>query len=179
MRVFKDIRDWYLVYKKTALISMVLIMIIGSATFGAVSYFSRVHSPVPKRVKSQINFTVLYPKGYPITENSWSYLASEATLSFTLPNNGNPIIFTEQAVPLAYKDDAAAYDRFIGSLKPGINFKVPLGTASLVGFVTAGDYSPQGRSAVLNSHGTLLIAHPEQMLGDTDWYSLLNSLTTD
>ncbi len=154
-------------------------LLIGGTIFGFIWRQNHTPSPVPATVKSQLNFPVIYPKGYQIDKNSWNYINTEQTLSFSIPNNGNKLVFTEQKVPLSYADDAAAYDRFVGSLKPYINFKVPLGSVSLVAFVTAGDFRPQGRTGILKTKDTLLTAHPDNMMTDQQWLELFKSLVTE
>ncbi len=175
-----NIHIWYMVHK-TALFILVPIFLLG-IIFGLwqVLHNDPLYvSPVPKSVSSQLDFTVIYPKGREVEDDSWKYIKAEETLSYTVNNDGNPIVFTLQKVPLAYADDAAAYDRFIGSLKPYINFKVSLGSVSIVNFISAGDFKPEGKSGILKSNGTLLIAHPEKDLTDNQWQSLFKSLTVD
>ena len=177
--ILRSIRDWYLIHTRGIVIFLITLIVLSGMLGALIWRLRQTKSPVPLNIKSQVHFTIIYPKNYEIDKTSWKYLSSELTLSFAVANNGNPIVFTEQAIPLVYKDDAASYDRFIGSLKPGVNFKVPLGNVSLVGFVTAGDYSPEGRSGVLKAKGTLLIAHPGQQISDTEWYNLFNSLLSE
>ncbi len=173
-----NIHIWYIVHK-TALLIAIPIVILGTA----LGLWMVLHkdppyvSPVPVSVSSQLDFVVIYPKGRDIKEDSWEYITAEETLSYTVNIGDNPVVFTLQKVPLVYADDAAAYDRFIGSLKPSINFKVPLGTVSIVNFISAGDFKPEGKSGILKSNGTLLIAHPEKDLTDNQWQNLFKSLT--
>ncbi len=135
-------------------------------------------NPLPASLKSQVNFVVLYPSNYRIDPSSWRYSASQQTLTFSVSNNGQTVVFTEQKTPLAFQNDLAAYSRFIGGLRPSANFNATLGKVSLVQFVTANDFQPQGQTGILNSKGTLVLAHPTHHLSDAQWLSLFNGLKT-
>jgi hypothetical protein len=135
-------------------------------------------SPVPDSIKQQLNYSVLYPTGYTIDPSSWTYLKAQQTVSFNVKLGGNSILFTEEKVPLAYSGDAAAYNRFIGSLKPIANFNVPLGTVSLANFITD-DLRPVGATGILKAKGTFLLVHPSQNLSNNDWRQLFESLKVD
>jgi hypothetical protein len=136
-------------------------------------------SPVPNSIKQQVNFKVIYPKNTPIDSSSWKYTDVSHSLAFNAKIDNISVIFTEQKTPLAYQDDRAAYDRFIGSLRPFANFNTPLGTVSLAHFVTSGDYSPIGQTAILNTHDTLLLAHPDKDLTDDQWQRLFKTIKVD
>ena len=184
MKLFRlnktNLHIWYIVHKTTLFVLLAVFLLgLGIGLFKVFYKSSPYVSPVPPTILTQVDFKVIYPKSYDIDTTSWKYIKDEETLSFTVEYGDNSIVFTEQAVPLAYIDDAAAYDRFIGSLKPYINFKVPLGNVSLVSFVTAGDYKPEGKSGILKSNGTLVIAKPQKDLTDKQWQNLFNSLTAN
>ena len=133
-------------------------------------------NPVPANIKRQVGFTILYPSGYTIAPSAWNYSNGQQTLNFTAKTNNYSVVFTEQQTPLAYQNDVAAYDRFIGGLKPSANFNTKLGTVSLTTFVFAGDFQPYGTTGILNAKGTLLLAHPNSDLTDNEWQSLFGSL---
>ena len=168
---------WLTAHKRFLIISLVtliaiLVVILRPVLFPATS-------PVPANIKSQLSFPVLYPKNDTVNSSSWKYLSDEKDLTFTVKHGDFTVVFTEQEVPLAYQNDQAAYDRFIGTLRPSATFNTPLGSVSLASFVTAGDFQYEGKSAILKSHNTLLIAHPSRALSDDEWRSLFDSLKVD
>jgi hypothetical protein len=138
--------------------------------------FHPVNDPVPITIRHEVSFSVLYPTGYTINPSSWQYSSSQQTLNFIAQKANLSVTFTEQQVPLAYLNDTAAYDRFIGSLKPSATFNTSLGSVSLTTFVFAGDFQPDGTTGILNTNGTLLFAHPSGDLTAGQWLSLFNSL---
>lgn len=142
-------------------------------------FWTGTPSPVPVNIKNQLNFAVIYPKGYSVDSSSWNYQTSQKILAFIVKKDNYTVAFTEQMTPLAYQNDVAAYNRFIGSLRPSANFNVPLGTVSLANFVTTGDYQPTGPSGILNANGTMLIAHPSRDLSGEEWRNLFESLSVD
>src|SRR4051794_36561730 len=74
--------------------------------------------PVPAAIKDQLNFHAVYPQELAASPASWKYSRSDQILTFSVKGPGFLAVFTEQPTPLAYRDDRAAYDRFIGSLRP-------------------------------------------------------------
>jgi len=146
-----------------------------------IHFWPAAPSPVPAAIKKQIEFSIIYPdpRQYSNKPNQWSYDNKDSAVQFTVSKDKYNVVFTEEEVPLAYQNDVAAYNRFVGSLKPSANFNVPLGTASITNFVTAGDYEVVGKTGILNTHGTLLLAHPDTELTDDQWRSLFESLQVD
>lgn len=141
-------------------------------------WYVRAHppNPVPPAIRSQLTFPVLYPRLGEADASAWAYDVAAQTLTFAVRYQGKRMVFTEQPVPLTYRDDQAAYDRFIGSLKPFANFRVPLGDVSMVNFVTEVSYKPAGKSALLRTNETLLVAHPDEEYSEQAWQVLLGSL---
>lgn len=154
-------------------VAAVLILV----TFGW-ALFRPMQSPVPANIRQQVGFSILYPANSTIDPTSWKYLPSQSDLSFTARKDGFSVIFTEQEVPLAFQNDTAAYDRFIGSLHPIANFQTNLGNVSLIDFVTATDFQPAGQAGILNTKGTLLLAHPDRELSEDQWRDLFRSIST-
>jgi hypothetical protein len=146
-----------------------------------IHFWPKAPSPVPKSVRSQAGFAIIYPdpRSYATTPSAWRYTTSNSTVQFTVTKDGGSIAFTEEETPLAYQNDAAAYNRFIGGLRPSANFNVPLGTVSIANFVTAGDYQIVGKTGILNTQGTLVLAHPDTSLSDDQWRALFQSLQVD
>ena len=134
-------------------------------------------SPVPADIRSQVSFKIFYPAGgYVIDPTTWKYLPGTKTLNFVAKEGNSSVVFTEQETPLAFANDQAAYQRFIGGLKPSATFDSPQGSVSITGFVTAGDFQNVGRTAILNAQGTLVLAHPSGNFSDDQWRSLFQSL---
>lgn len=163
--------------KKGPVLCGAVVAVLTLIAFGWV-LFRPMQSPVPAHIKQQVGFSILYPAGSPIDPTSWRYLPSQSTISFTAHKDGFSVIFTEQEVPLAFQDDTAAYDRFIGSLHPFANFQTNLGNVSLIDFVTATDFQPAGQAGILNAKGTLLLVHPDRELSEDEWRDLFRSIRT-
>jgi hypothetical protein len=136
-------------------------------------------SPVPRSIRRQLNFKVLYPSGDAIDANSWKYTSDSQTLGFNAHRKDFTASFTEQRTPLAYQDDAAAYSRFIGSLRPSATFKTRLGEVSITRFIAAGKFEDSGKAAILNTNGTMVVIHPSRELTDNEWRELVDALVVD
>lgn len=144
-----------------------------------IKFWPQGPSPVPPSIITQANFSVIYPKGYSIDPQSWRYVSGEKSVQFSATKDKYAVVFTEQKTPLEYQDDTAAYNRFIGSLRPRANFDVPLGTVSIANFVTKGDYQVVGETGILNAKGTFVLAHPDTQISDDQWRNLFESLAAD
>ena len=153
----------------------VFLLVIIVAVF--LWYNLRPVSRVPEAVQSRTPFPILVPRDEKIVLSEWRYSASEKNLTFVATVQGKKVVFTQQAAPLSYRDDRAAYDRFIGTLKPTANFQSPLGQVSIFRLVEEESYSPGGDSAILLSSGTLLIAHPEKAISEDNWISLSRTIS--
>lgn len=148
----------------------------------AIHFWPGPPSLVPPYVRTQASlahFSIIYPSDFSIDASSWKYLPDQKSVQFKATKNGTGVVFTEEATPLAYQNDVASYNRFIGSLRPRANFDVPLGTVSISNFVTQGDYQVVGETGILNTNGTLLLAHPDKNVSDDDWRALFESLKID
>lgn len=180
----KNIFSWLAEHKKGIGLNLIRLGLLVGLIIGFL-WWRGAHKPrvVPPEVRPKISYRVLYPdtKKYQINPTSWKVVDNDKnpTLSFEVNLNGNKVVFTEQKAPLAYVSDQAAYQRFVGTLRPQANFDTPNGNVSIVNFITAGDYKPAGKSAVLLSNKTLIIAHPDQPLDDTAWYDLMQSLKVE
>ena len=168
---------YFLAYKKS-LTGLIVIVVLGLLVF-SVRALTAPPSPVPANIKRQADFKVIYAKGYDYTNANWKYQSSNNLLSFNIEKNGSSVVLTEQKTPLAYQDDIAAYNRFIGSLRPSATFNAPLGSVSITNFVTAGDFQAVGSTGILNAKGTLLLAHADNKLNEEQWRGLFNSLKFD
>src|SRR5579862_750287 len=126
-------------------------------------------NPVPKNIKDAASFSIIYPANYSKKTSDWQYRTSDASVYYKVIPADYSVVITEEKVPLAYQDDQAAYDQFIGTLRPTATFNSSLGSVSIVNFVTAGDYQNVGLSAILKTKDTLMIAHPSRDLSDDEW----------
>ena len=163
---------------KTWLISWTVIILTVLLT---IHFWPKAPSPIPSNIQQQTNFTIMYPdpRSYSYKRAAWNYSSKDSSLQFSVNKDGYNAVFTEEKTPLAYQNDLAAYNRFIGSLRPSANFDVPFGTVSITNFVTAGDYQVVGKTGILNTKGTLLLVHPDTDLTDSQWRSLFESLQAD
>ncbi len=168
-------RFLWLKANKTWIVSWAVI--IGSV-FMVVHFWPQGPSPVPSAIREQAKFSIMYPAGYTYL-NDWAYTDKDNSVQFTVKKDDYKVVFTEEKTPLEYQNDVAAYNRFIGSLRPRANFDVSLGTVSISNFVTAGDYQVVGETGILNSQGTFLLAHPDTHLTDDQWRALFESLKVD
>ena len=164
---------------KTIAINLLRISLLVAIIGGGSWYFLHPKPRAPKAIKAQTSFAILLPTDPKITLSKWHYKASEKTLSFSAKVKGKEVIFTEQAAPLAYRDDQAAYDRFVGTLRPFANFKSPLGTVSVFHLIEEGNYKPSGDSAMLLANGTLLVAHPPEPITEDDWLTLFDTIRAE
>ncbi|HXR50370.1 MAG TPA: hypothetical protein VN778_05080 [Verrucomicrobiae bacterium] len=160
---------------KTWVVSWVVIIL---SIFLTIHFWPKAPSPVPSHIQQQAGFVIIYPdpRSYSYKNAGWNYTLKDGSVSFTVKKDGYSVAFNEQQTPLEYQNDVASYNRFIGSLRPSANFNVPLGTVSITNFVTAGDYQVVGKTGILNSQNTLLLAHPDTDLTDNQWRDLFESL---
>lgn len=132
----------------------------------------------PANIRQSTDITLLVPSDTDITLSNWR--SNDEAVTYTAKVSGRSVVVTLQKVPLQYKDDAAAYERFVGSLKPFAVFKVPLGSVALINLVEESSFAPNGQSAVLNAEGTLLVARPEGgTMNQDDWTTLFESMRAE
>ncbi len=153
----------------------VLSILLVALTFFWVK-FRPINDPIPKYIKSQLDFKVIFPIKNNVMKNSWKINKSQGSLVFNVNVNGINTVFTEEKAPLQFQDDVASYNRFVGSLKPKATFNSPLGSVSITNFVTQGDYDIVGATGLLNSHGTFLLIHPTHNFTDDQWRNTFKSL---
>ena len=150
------------------------------AALATLFYFWRTApNPTPDDIKKQLNFKVIYPStaaGYSIDQASWNYQSQSQLLTFKAINNKTSIIMSEQKTPAAFADNSSAYNQMIVSIRPYLQFNSSLGNIAVTKFWIQGNFSKVGQTAVLNSHGTFFLAHPNQDLTDDQWQLYLNSL---
>lgn len=173
MKINREI--WLMAHKRALIMAVVLLIILA----GAAGYklLVKAPNPVPPGVSAKANFSIVYPTPSTINSESWTYSDKQKTVNFISNQPGFTVTFTEQEVPLAYQNDESAYGRFIGGLRPTINFNSKLGSVSVTNFVTAANYQPAGETAVLKTQDCLVLVHPSRNLTDDEWRSVFNSLS--
>ncbi len=150
------------------------------AAIGAITWYALHPTPrSPEDIRRQVSFTILAPGNKDIVLSDWQYNVAEKTLTYTATLQSKKVIITQSTAPLAYKDDRAAYDRFIGSLKPFAVFMSPLGNVSVIHMLKEENYAPGGDSALLLAKDTLLIAHPPQAITEDDWLTLFSTMRAE
>ncbi len=133
-------------------------------------------NPLPPKIKSQVSYKVIYPaKTSQITPTSYDYQADQKTLTFSIMDSGNSIVFTEQPAPESLGSGSQVYYPALG-LHPYAQFQTKLGPVALVKFWDSGTLAPAGESGVLASGGTLLIAHSSKLLTNAQWKDLFETL---
>lgn len=138
---------------------------------------SNTGNPLPESIKSQISYKPVYPssKTGTLDQKGYQYRSGQQTLSFSVNSNKNQISFSEQPAPDNLGAGDQVYFPAIG-LHPYAQFQSKLGPVALVRFFQSGNLKPTGQSAVLVSHGTLVIAHSDKNMSNEQWKDLINSL---
>jgi hypothetical protein len=160
----------------TALLTLLLV----SAILLVLNPFTS--NPVPDNIRPKVHFSVIYPgsRGVSVKQDSWGFSDEQQSLSYNVKSGNLSAVVTEEKVPLAFRDDEASYNRFIGSLRPSLNFNCPLGSVSVANFVSGfgSSFTPEGPSGIMKTHGTLVLVHPlgRVTVSDSDWQTLFDSL---
>jgi uncharacterized protein YxeA len=157
--------------------ALVLLLVLIVAVLGGV-YYSKQNNknPLPDNIRGMISYKVVYPSNtQQIDSKSFNYQTDKKTLSFKVNTGKGNVVFAEQQVPEALGSDTQAYYPALG-IHPYAQFKTKLGQVALTKFWQSGNLKPVGQSAVLASNGTLLIAHAEKDLTNSQWKNLFQSL---
>jgi hypothetical protein len=119
---------------------------------------------------------VLYPDSQsPATVKTGSikYDAGTQVLTYIIADAGVPITISEQSTPQAFIDIPQSYATLINSLNNYASFDSLQGTVAL----TYPKELNGQQSAVMNTKGTLMFAHPTNgSLSENQWKNLFNSL---
>src|SRR5437870_4220085 len=86
--------------KKTLVLSCVILLLI--VAIGLLFFFlTRNTDPLPKDIKSQISFKVIYPssKSGQLSDTGYKYHADQNALTFSSDRGGINIDFSEQPAP--------------------------------------------------------------------------------
>ena len=155
-----------------------LVLLIGVTAVLAYGY-QRHQNPknrIPAQIKSQISFIVFYPgpsTDTSIDTRSFKYDQPTHVFSFVVNFMHQPITFAEQATPQNFIDIPQAYDKLLESLSEYASFNSYYDKVSLA---HPKEFKGQ-QSAVMNSKGTLVFAHPTSgSLNEDQWRKLFNGL---
>lgn len=141
-------------------------------------YYIFVYHPtpnlIPENLKKQLSFVVFYPAANPaivVDANSFKYDSQAKLMSYVITYGKTPITIAEQATPQNFIDIPPAYDKLVESLSEYASFQSYYDKVSLT---HPKEFKGQ-QSAVMNSKGTLVFAHPTQGdLTEDQWKKLFN-----
>jgi hypothetical protein len=154
--------------------------VVAGAVFGIIFGFLLFawhgpNNPLPSEIKDQVSYKVIYPGTGKINKASYKYQSVDNTLVFNVNDGDNQVVFTQQPAPSNLGSDGQVYYPALG-LHPYAQFKSSLGQVALAKFWQSGTLKPIGQSAVLASKGTLLIAHSEKDMSNSQWKAMFDSL---
>ena len=131
---------------------------------------------IPSAIKQQVGFVIFYPSpgsNVLVDAKSFKYDANTKLLSYKIKFNDLPIIIAEQPTPQNIIDIPQYYDKLIDSLSVYASFDSFYDKVSLT---RPKEFKGQ-QSAVMNSKGTLMFAHPTRGdLKQEQWRKLFNGL---
>jgi len=140
-------------------------------------HFKSSSSPIPKNIKKQLSFIVLYPAPDPntkVNKATFKYDSQNGVFSFVVLTYGISNTITEQSTPDPFNDIPNYYQTFVTKLRSYSTFDTDIGKVDL----TRPDSLNGGQAAVMNSKGVLLFAHPTKDLTKEQWQHFFNSLET-
>lgn len=163
--------------KPTKKVWLVIVGVLAIILIALLAYLHNANAnPLPDSIKKQVSFKVIYPGSSAIISSpAYQYQSDQKILSYVTKYNGVPVTFQEQPAPPNLGSDSQIYYPVIG-IHPYAQFSVSLGTVALTKFYQAGNLKPFGQSAVLATHGTLVIANSGHPLTNEQWKSLFESL---
>jgi hypothetical protein len=133
-------------------------------------------NPIPSKIKQQASFVVFYPGTDPsvtVDANSFKYSSQSQLMSYKITYNNAAITIAEQSTPQNFIDIPQAYDKLIESLNVYASFDSYYDKVNLT---HPKEFNGQ-QSAVMNSKGTLVFAHPTKgELTEDQWKKLFNGL---
>lgn len=130
---------------------------------------------IPPNIKQQLSFVVFYPNPDPavtVDSQSFKYDDRVKLLSYVINYVNRSITIAEQPTPPNFIDIPQAYDKLTESLGEYAKFDSYYDKVSLT---HPKEFKGQ-QSAVMNSKGTLVFAHPTNGdLTEEQWRKLFNS----
>jgi hypothetical protein len=137
--------------------------------------FIRAHpSPIPKPIKSQLKFIPFTTKkdASSTLPQAVKYNPQQQLLTYQTYVNSTRVVISEQPTPESFTDVPQVYDALITKLRGQDSFDTINGKVDITFPVEL----KGGQSAVMNSKGVLLFAHPDKQLTLDQWKQFFNSL---
>ncbi len=162
-------------FTKKLMVVLTVIFILIATALALYIKISRA-DPLPASIKQQIIFKVAYPTGIAtVGQSDYKYHPDQKLLSYTIHYAGESITFQEQPAPASLGAGSQVYYPALG-IHPYAQFSAPLGPVALTKFYQSGSLKPFGQSAVLATHGTLVIANTTGSLTNEQWKNLFESM---
>ncbi|MBX4197196.1 hypothetical protein KW801_01410 [Candidatus Saccharibacteria bacterium] len=165
-------------FKKFKLaILLPIIVVLGGLAFYWLYIKDQNANPLPDSLKNQISYKVVYPtsKTGTVDKDSYQYQVDQKTLTYSFNSAETKIVFIEQPAPASLGTGNQVYFPAIG-VHPYAQFQSKLGPVALTKFYQSGSLKSAGQSAILVAEGTMVIAHPNQDLTNTQWKVLFDGL---
>ena len=158
-------------------VALSLGLVVGAGLLLGAYYLFFYHaSPnvIPPAIKRQVSFVVFYPSPDPditLVPNSFTFDPKTKLMVYEISLANTPITVSEQSTPQNFIDIPQAYDKLIESLSEYASFQSYYDKVSLT---HPKEFHGQ-QSAVMNSKGTLVFAHPTKgALTEDQWKKLFN-----
>lgn len=159
----------------TAAAGLLLGLVIAAAA-GLLWYRAHNQSPIPKSLRQQAGFTVLYPaEPWAIQQVGLQYNPATKVLTVPVRNGTEGVSMTEQEAPDQFADIPEYYSQFTDKLNAYKRFDSQAGQVSL----TKPEELKGTQVAVLYGKGTLLFAQPEHSLSNEEWRSFFDDMKSD
>ena len=161
-------------YKKHLIGFSILIIIIALAS-GGWYLFVRAHpSPIPKEINSQLKFIPFTTPKNAITTlpQSVQYNSKQQQMTYSAYFDGTKVVISQQPTPESFTDVPQVYDTLMTKLRSQSSFDTINGKVNITLPVELNG----GQSAVMNSKGVLLFAHPDKQLTIDQWKQFFNNL---
>jgi hypothetical protein len=149
--------------------ALVLIGII----VGAVLFFHSKQPIIPPKIAKQISFRIYWPNSANATaeKSTIKYDSQQSVLSYKAKINSVETTVTEQGTPSQFSDVQNYFSTFINHLNNYDTFDSANGTVYLTM-----PSNTSGETGIVNHSGTLLFAHAEGKLSESDWRLFFNNL---
>lgn len=153
-------------------------IVVFSLLVGIIMLVGSRHSPglIPDNLKKQISFVLFLPSSSPemnINTKSFRYDPVSKVFTFKMQYDHSTLTIAEQATPQNFIDIPQAYDKVMETLNEYASFNSYYDKVSLT---RPKEFKGQ-QSAIMNSKGTLITAHPTKgELTEDQWKKLFNGL---
>jgi hypothetical protein len=153
-------------------------LVVAVALVGVFGVWSWTTQPkLPNGIRKQVSFTIFKPSrkaGVKVVRNGYAYDQSARMLTTTVvaSASGAKIVMTQQATPPPFTEAPQLYTQFVNKLNRTADFETPQGRV----FLTKPTNLAGNAAAILESHGTLIIARAESEIDRTQWQKLFTNL---